>query len=365
MPPKGKKTKAEEALDFLSNLDNLDAPPTSAATSTEPPSTSSQDPPRPSTDSGRPKSVKSTTDLSSSQDLGRATPAKDAATVEENEEAHKALAFLEAQINTKRAPLSAPKPSAPRASTPLTGNTSASQGGATSSTTATAGSPPNEPTSAAAAAAGGWGSSWWSTATSAIQNAQKMADEGYKKVRSEGVAGVSEQLKGVDLNQLRKGAEERFGGMVKNVDLEKLRESDAYTLRVRLISRVGGDLIKHTSSTLTSILNTVAPPISAHETLELWLSHPMSGYSGVEGVVYRAWMKILEQTESGELIVMWSPEDEKQDDKERGINPVEGFEEGWKRQNAEVVKIREREEANPQGRARVNRKYPTPLSEVV
>ena len=121
---------------------------------------------------------------------------------------------------------------------------------------------------------------------------------------------------------------------------------------------LGEDLLKHTSSTLTTILNTVAPPISAHETLELWLSHPLSGYSGVEGVVYRAWTRILEQTDSGELIVLWSPENEKQDEADRAINPVEGFEEGWKRQNAQIVKIREREVENPQGRSKGNRKFP-------
>ena len=82
----------------------------------------------------------------------------------------------------------------------------------------------------------------------------------------------------------------------------------------------------------------------------------MSGYSGVEGVVYRAWTKVLEQTESGELIVMWSAENPAQEDKERGMNPIEGFDDGWKRQNEQIVKLREREEENPQGRAKANRK---------
>jgi len=74
----------------------------------------------------------------------------------------------------------------------------------------------------------GWGvSSFWSSATNAIQSAQKIADEGYKRVRTEGVQGVTGQLEqlgvgGVDLGKLRKGAEERLGGIVKGVDLEKL-----------------------------------------------------------------------------------------------------------------------------------------------
>lgn len=114
-------------------------------------------------------------------------------------------------------------------------------------------------------------------------------------------------------------------------------------------------MLNTTSSTLTTILNTVAPPISAHETLELWLAHPMVGYSGVEGVVYRAWTKILEQTESGELIIVWSPELEGQDDGERGINPIDGWDEGWKRQSSQVDAVKQREEKDPKGRSNANR----------
>jgi hypothetical protein len=204
-------------------------------------------------------------------------------------------------------------------------------------------------------------SSFWSTATSAIQSAQKIADEQYKKIQTEGVAGGLEQLKGrgVDLDKLRKGAEERLGGLqgyVKGVDLEKLRESHGSLWRCLELIEIGQDLLNTTSSTLTSIINTVAPPISAHETLELWLSHPMVGYGGVEGVVYRAWSKILDQTESGELVIVWSPEREGQDDAERSINPIEGWEAGWKRQSEEVDKVKAREEQNPKGRLNANRK---------
>lgn len=122
-------------------------------------------------------------------------------------------------------------------------------------------------------------------------------------------------------------------------------------------------MLTTTSSTLTTILNTVAPPISAHETLELWLSHPMVGYAGVEGVVYRAWTRILEQTESGELIVVWSPapsssSSEGKEGETRSINPIEGWERGWESAVKEAEGVKAREEKDPQGRVRpANREY--------
>lgn len=45
-------------------------------------------------------------------------------------------------------------------------------------------------------------------------------------------------------------------------------------------------------STLTDLLNVVAPPISEHEVIQVWLSHDMRGYDGVENVVYRALARV-------------------------------------------------------------------------
>lgn len=86
----------------------------------------------------------------------------------------------------------------------------------------------------------------------------------------------------------------------------------------------------------------------------------MAGYAGVEGVIYRAFTKILEQTESGELIIVWSPEKEGQDDGERAINPAEGWEEAWKRQAAELGNVKSREEKDPRGRAQISRASSAP-----
>lgn len=306
---------------FLDNLDNLDAaaPPKAPGAESVPNDTPSA---RPSTDSAKPPAAEATTQQ------------------QPDDEAASALAFLEAQINQKRAPLSKPISGSPRTGSPALSNA----GTATSSKPAVAGQ--SQPAASAAAdepVSSGWGvSSFWSSATSALQSAQRAADEQYKKVRAEGVAGVQHQLDnlnvaGVDLAKLRKDAEERLGGIVKGVgavDLDKLRH----------------DLVNQANSTFTQFINTVAPPISAHETIELWLSHPMVGYEGVEGVVYRAWASILEQTESGELVIVWSAPD-RELPSERTLNPLNGWSEGWAVAQAETKALRAREEAKPRGRA--------------
>jgi Family of unknown function (DUF5427) len=46
-------------------------------------------------------------------------------------------------------------------------------------------------------------------------------------------------------------------------------------------------------STLTDILNVVAPPIAAHEVIQVWLSHDLEGYDGVETLVYRALTRVI------------------------------------------------------------------------
>lgn len=203
MPPK--KSKAEEALAFLDDLDNLEAPPGAAEPAVTVPSA------RPSTDS--------------------ATRMDEPTEPPPDAEAADALAFLEAQINQKRAPLSKPAGSTPRTASPqLSGHAKPA-----TPTPASASAPATAPESSPPQGGGwGWGGggSFWSSATSAIQSAQRVADEQYRKVKTEGVSGLREQIDqinvgGVDMAKLRKDAEERIGGLVKgvgNVDLDKLRE---------------------------------------------------------------------------------------------------------------------------------------------
>lgn len=54
----------------------------------------------------------------------------------------------------------------------------------------------------------------------------------------------------------------------------------------------GQDFKRVGLSTLTDILNVVAPPISEHEVIQVWLSHDMKGHEGVETIVYRALARV-------------------------------------------------------------------------
>ena len=59
-----------------------------------------------------------------------------------------------------------------------------------------------------------------------------------------------------------------------------------------LMAYAGQDIRRVGLSTFTDILNVVAPPISEHEVIQVWLSHDMTGYEGVETLVYRAMARV-------------------------------------------------------------------------
>ncbi|KAJ3515839.1 hypothetical protein NMY22_g14345 [Coprinellus aureogranulatus] len=169
---------------------------------------------------------------------------------------------------------------------------------------------------------GGWGwGSVWSTASTAIQQARSVVDEQVKHLpknlpKNELVQGWSESA----LEYGKKAQE-----YAKNAQLDKISQD---------FKRVG-------LSTLTDILNVVAPPISEHEVIQIWLSHDMQGYDGVESLVYRALTRILEQVEGGDLVVNRGDESKPKDGAPGGrqLNPVDGYESAVKLAQVEVESL--------------------------
>jgi len=91
--------------------------------------------------------------------------------------------------------------------------------------------------------------------------------------------------------------------------------------------KLGQDFKRVGLSTLTDILNVVAPPISEHEVIQIWLSHDMQGYEGVESLTYRALSRILEQVKGGDLVLNRGNEHRPKDSNDaRDLNAVDGYE---------------------------------------
>ncbi|KAG6897927.1 hypothetical protein C0992_009079 [Termitomyces sp. T32_za158] len=158
-----------------------------------------------------------------------------------------------------------------------------------------------------APASWGWGSVW-STASAAIQQAKTVVDEQVKALPSNQHArkwgeGVIEYAKAAQLD--------KFGQDFKRVGL----------------------------STLTDILNVVAPPISEHEVIQVWLSHELQGYEGVESLVYRALSRVMEQVEGGDLVVNKGDESRPTSESQRNFNAVEGYEAAHKLAQADIEEL--------------------------
>ncbi|KIY63667.1 hypothetical protein CYLTODRAFT_438460 [Cylindrobasidium torrendii FP15055 ss-10] len=167
----------------------------------------------------------------------------------------------------------------------------------------------------AAQQAGGWGwGSVWTSASAAIQQARTVVDE---------------QVKHLPNNEAARKWGEGVYEYAKTAQLDKLGQD---------FKRVG-------LTTLTDLLNVVAPPISEHEVIQIWLSHDMLGYEGVETLVYRSMARILEQVEGGDLVVNRGEESRPKDSdgKERDLNAVEGYEAAVKLAQAnldELIKLK-------------------------
>jgi len=166
---------------------------------------------------------------------------------------------------------------------------------------------PDQATASGASGPWGWGSVW-STASAAIQQAKTAVDE---------------QVKALPNNEQARKWGEGVIGYAKSAQLDKIGSFPGLIFSaggVHLMqNNIGQDFRRVGLSTLTDILNVVAPPISEHEVIQVWLSHEMQGYDGIESLVYRALARVcplhafrsscltlfqvMEQVEGGDLIV--------------------------------------------------------------
>ncbi|CBQ71866.1 conserved hypothetical protein [Sporisorium reilianum SRZ2] len=158
----------------------------------------------------------------------------------------------------------------------------------------------------------GWGSSLFSQATKLADQARQ---EFEKRAPTQAEQARELGSKGWDL---AKGVR----GFVKEAGLEKWGEE---------VTKVG-------KRGWTDIVNAVAPPIAAHEIIQVTLSHDMIGYDGISDVTYQVLAKVMEQVDSSgteqQLIVnkahIETPASKPKSaspgqEQERDLNAVEGF----------------------------------------
>ncbi|CAG8478815.1 3891_t:CDS:2 [Diversispora eburnea] len=147
-----------------------------------------------------------------------------------------------------------------------------------------------------------------------VNNNGSLKQEPYKTASNVVDTSVNRALATVETvrtNEATKKLEERVRGIVTKETIEKL---DLRTLGL---------------NTLTTVVNAVVPPISQYEIVEVWLAHDMVGYVGVESLVYKAFMRVMEQVEGGDIIVRKGNESRKRDSDyefhNKDLNVCEGF----------------------------------------
>lgn len=56
--------------------------------------------------------------------------------------------------------------------------------------------------------------------------------------------------------------------------------------------------------TFTNLIHTLAPPISSHERLQIHVTHDLTGYPGIDPLVYAVFSRVMSQVEGGDLLVI-------------------------------------------------------------
>lgn len=141
-------------------------------------------------------------------------------------------------------------------------------------------------------AAQGDGSGWWggffATASAATTAAMKQAEAAVKEIQqNEEAQKWAQQMKG------NVGALREIG-----------RTSLGPVLHRPVTNLPGGGIRDMAIPTVTSLIHTLAPPISSHERLQIHVTHDLSGYPVVDPLVYSVFSRVMAQVEGGDLLVI-------------------------------------------------------------
>ncbi|KAK2749683.1 hypothetical protein FQN57_005905 [Myotisia sp. PD_48] len=117
----------------------------------------------------------------------------------------------------------------------------------------------------------GSGGGWWGGIFATASAAVKQAEAAVKEIsRSEDAQKWAEQVRG----------------------------------NVGALRGLGGELRTLAIPTFTTLIHTLAPPISSHERLQIHITHDLAGYPALDPLIYHVFSRVMAQVEGGELLVV-------------------------------------------------------------
>ncbi|PYH43286.1 DUF5427 domain-containing protein MTC1 [Aspergillus saccharolyticus JOP 1030-1] len=123
----------------------------------------------------------------------------------------------------------------------------------------------------ATTSSGGGGGGWWGGLFATASAAMKQAEAAVKEIQqNEEAQKWAQQVKG----------------------------------NVGALRDLGGELRNMAIPTFTSLIHTIAPPISSHERLQIHITHDLSGYPSIDPLVYAVFSRVMAQVEGGDLLVI-------------------------------------------------------------
>ena len=182
---------------------------------------------------------------------------------------------------------------------------------------------------------GGWWGGIFATASAAVKQAEALAKE---IQRNEEAQRWAEQVKG-NVGALRGlGAISYCFSSVCGLHF-------ITTLSITDTFGTGGELRSRALPTFTSLLHTLAPPISSHERLQIHLTHDILGYPSLDPLIYSTFSRVMSQVEGGDLMVIQrghesAPRRSSSDGGHNNASSTSGWSDGpWWRQAGETRHI--------------------------
>ena len=83
--------------------------------------------------------------------------------------------------------------------------------------------------------------------------------------------------------------------------------------------------------TFQNILQTIAPPISSHERLQIHITHDLSGYPTLDPLIYAVFSRVMSQVEGGDLMVIQKGQEaspRRGSDLSKSTRPMGGWNDG-------------------------------------